>query len=721
MAKDPSRDTNQSADQTSRLPVDDSKTKIGNYELQQQLGHGGMGAVYAATELASGRPVAVKVLLPKNSQDEQFRKRFLREARAGALLNGPHIVPVIGMLEESGTLYLVMQRIQGGNLQHWLRHHPNCDIDWIISISRQIAQGLAFAHAAGVIHRDIKPSNILLSDDGKTAYIADFGLAMLSQSPDGLTTTGKPLGTPNYMSPEQIRGQGIDHRTDLFSLGCVMYAMVTGESPFSADTIAATTWRIMQYSPPSLDRVDPRVPRFLSQIVTRLLKNDPNERYSSAQEVDEALSQKRESDPDETQIHSDQNSLVIVPRPSRSSSIGMVALSVFTGVIVAVVLTWVLVNSWPSGVAEVPAKPPPGSNVGMPSTPQVPPTTSGTATRAERTWTVSADGPADFRSVRSALVEAGPGDEIKVLDSATYDGPVLIDEPVRLRGIRLTSPLHATLRMSAPAGRLATLTVLGTRDVFIEGFNVEGGYEHHGVYFNGDVAGCSLSGVAVTQLPNAAWANLMLARECRGTAEDPLIIRGCRFPTAKYGIFTGREDTPDAMEAAHLIVDGNEFHGDGTHLEMAHSARHVRIQNNVFRNGNGIRLRLPAPVASGDFTICNNTFFEVNNWLQLEPALAEFDGKAANNLLIALRGPSWPPQLERFTRWKFFNNVVEIPDQTEESLFMPFGQSIRDARLVSRLPGEPGFLRPAPASLAAKAGSGDTMPVHVGAKAPEAN
>ncbi len=135
---------------------------IGEYQLHEKLGQGGMGAVYAATEIESGKSVAVKILLPRNTRDDHFRKRFLREAQAGSMLRGPHIVPVHGLFEDGERLCLVMERIPGGNLQQWIALHPVREVDWIVSIGRQICRGLAQAHASGVVHRDIKPSNILL-------------------------------------------------------------------------------------------------------------------------------------------------------------------------------------------------------------------------------------------------------------------------------------------------------------------------------------------------------------------------------------------------------------------------------------------------------------------------------------------------------------------------------------------------------------------------------
>ncbi len=718
------QETNHAHDLTVKVPAPGVVRRIGNYELLHALGQGGMGVVYAGRDLTTGQSVAVKILLPRNAKDEQFRKRFLREARAGALLRGPHIVPVIGMFEDGDTLYLVMERIAGGSLQAWLELHPMREVDWIVSIARQIARGLAVAHVAGVIHRDIKPSNILLDEDGQTAWIADFGLAMLSHGSDNLTTTGRPLGTPNYMSPEQIRGETTDHRTDLFSLGCVIYAMVAGESPFHSETMATTTWRIIQTSPQPLNKLDARVPRGLARIVDKLLKKEPASRFSSAEEVDQELGrcldpelEALEPDLEATQVFSDDRHSDPPQPQATSGAWGRIALAAIAASLMGAFIVRPAFLPSPPHADEEPL----GVSSVLPvAGMSAAPGPHDAGPRAPRTWTVASDGTADFDSLRGALKNAGPGDEIRVLDNAGYEGPIIIDEPVRLRGVRLISPQHATINASNPNGRFGSLIIMGTRDVFVEGFFVNGGAEHHAVYLSGDLAGTTLQDLTIAQPPGATWANLMLARECRGIAEAPLTIRLCRFATGKYGIFSGREDTPTAVEADQVLIDGNEFFGDGTHIELAHAARNVRIEHNVFRNGDAIHLRLPAAAGSGGFSICNNSFFEVRHWLQFGPADAEFDGKVGNNLLVAVSGPPWTPDFDRRSgKWRFFNNICEDGNAADPTLASPLGLIVRDALLESRSPGEPGFLRPHATSPAASGGAGDGLPSYVGARAPD--
>ncbi|MBS0203136.1 MAG: protein kinase [Planctomycetes bacterium] len=711
-----SRDTRLDEDPTPYSLIPPVPSRVGDIAIHEPLGQGGMGTVYAATQISTGKSVAVKVLLPKNSQDEQVRRRFLREARAGAMLKGPHIVPVIGMIENENSLYLVMERIRGGNLRDWLNAHKKREISWVISIARQIAQGLATAHAVGIFHRDIKPSNILLDEDGKTAYIGDFGLALLSNLPDGLTSTGRPLGAPNYMSPEQVRGQPTDHRSDLFSLGCLIYAMISGESPFVAPSIATITWRIVEVDPPSLHSIDPRVTPFLSQIVSRLLQKDPVARYASAEEVVDALDKCLDVDPDATYEYSGvsmppltiapsstHDTVVMVPRRRWTSArAGMLVMSLLVVVTVGMLAIYSLRPPIPH-----PDDPPDKK----PNPPAIIPPVIGPVS-----LTVAQSGEANFHSITEALKAAKPGDEITVLDASTYAETVVIDEPIRLRGIRLVSGKRAKIVAPADIRLLGTLSIKQVREVRVEGFEIEGGTEAHAVYIDGDVAGGSLRDLVITQPPQSQWANVMLARKCAGAAEAPLIFRACRIATGKYGIFSGREDIPDAMECRHVWLDGNEFHGDGTHVELAHSASDVTIEYNVFRGGDGIVLRLPAAPASASFRITNNSFFEIRNWLQLEPMVAVYSGQAMNNLIVAPRALVWTPKLRNFTdRWRFGSNLAETPEAID---IQPFGAGILDAMLQSRVPGDEGFLRPLPNSPAATGGVGDGLPGYVGARRP---
>lgn len=690
-----------------------------------------MGEVFAALDTFDGKTVAVKLLPPAYADDPLRRKRFLREAQTAAMIQGPHIIPVTGLFEEGEALYLVMEYIRGGSLQPRIRHTLNRDIGSIISIARQVAQGLAIAHAAGIIHRDIKPSNILLDERGETAWITDFGLAALD-SGEPLTTTGHQMGTPAYMSPEQVRGEALDHRTDLFSLGCVMYAMVTGHSPFHAENVVATSWRITNHVPPNLCTLDSRIPPAFAAIVERLLRKSPGERFSSAQDVDRALAECLSSDaiPEHilgTDSLADQPTVALRPRKQRRAIVlaALVVLAMGS-------LIWSLVT--PLGFDRKPVNgggrqadgelPEPGSNAADVNSAETahegPEKEAALAAHEPKEWIVAKEGAADFQNLTDALAAAGPHDRIEVRDAATYDGPLVISDPYRLEGVQLIARQGAVIRCSNASGRLATLSIQGTRHVQIEGFTIEGGYELHTVSMSGDVAGTKLVDLSLVQPPNSLWANLLLARECRGTAAEPLIVRSCRINSPKFGVFVGRDDIPEAVEVAHLLIDGNSFAGPGTHIEITHSARHVRIEHNRFQEGYGVRLRLAGVPSSSKISLVNNTFFENESWLSFGSDREDYDGMLANNLIVACRSKVWSAEFERRSaRWELFNNICEDAEANVAEQMSPFGKILRDAGLKSKDPAAADFLKPNAGGPSATGGAGLPLPEYVGAIAPD--
>jgi tetratricopeptide (TPR) repeat protein len=259
---------------------------LGRYTLQHKLGGGGMGVVYQAVDRKLGRVVAIKLLSKQLATSEAAKARFLREARAASALDHPNIGVIYDIGEEGGELFIVMALYTGETLKQRMDRAPP-SIPEIVDILRQIALGLQAAHAAGIIHRDIKPANVMVTPGG-TIKILDFGLAKLVQdsAPDTLTQAGEALGTLLYMSPEQLRGQAVDVRTDWWSLGAVAYELVAGASPFRAESNADTAARILDYEAPSLASVrGPGVPGSLAELVSQLLQKDPAKRPSAREVV----------------------------------------------------------------------------------------------------------------------------------------------------------------------------------------------------------------------------------------------------------------------------------------------------------------------------------------------------------------------------------------------------------------------------------------------------
>lgn len=263
--------------------------KIGRYEILSTLGQGAMGVVYKARDPLIGRTVAIKmvaltVALPPDHQEE-FKKRFFREAQAAGNLHHPNVVTIYDLGEEGGVPFMAQEFVEGESLAQRLKKQGPMPLAEAVGIARQVADGLAYAHERGVIHRDIKPDNILIDLKGR-AVITDFGVARLSTS--DLTRTGEVLGTPTYMSPEQVLGQELDGRSDLFSLGVVLYTMLSGQKPFKGETISTVCYHVV-HSPPQPPVADLAFPPDVAAVLERLLAKQKDERFSSAEELSAAL------------------------------------------------------------------------------------------------------------------------------------------------------------------------------------------------------------------------------------------------------------------------------------------------------------------------------------------------------------------------------------------------------------------------------------------------
>ncbi|HEX2423294.1 MAG TPA: serine/threonine-protein kinase, partial [Actinomycetota bacterium] len=218
------------------------------YQLDRSLGNGGMGEVFEATDLTLHRNVAVKLLSPSLVQDEPARARFLREARALAQVNSPHVVAVYDAGEDDERPYLVMELVDGTTLEHELKGTGRVEPARAVAIAKDIASGLASAHEQGIVHRDVKPSNVFLTQSD-AAKIGDFGIARLERPDAILTLTGQTFGSPPYVAPEQATGGTVDARADLYSLGCVLFQMLVGRRPFSGDDAVSLVYQHVHTTP----------------------------------------------------------------------------------------------------------------------------------------------------------------------------------------------------------------------------------------------------------------------------------------------------------------------------------------------------------------------------------------------------------------------------------------------------------------------------------------
>ena len=258
----------------------------GRYELLRRIARGGMADVYLARDASLGRQVAVKVLFPEFANDPSFVERFRREAKAAANLNHPNIVGIYDWGQEQGTYYIVMEYVVGRSMADVLRSTGPLSPDRAAEIASDVAQGLSSAHSAGLVHRDIKLGNIIVSDDGQVK-VADFGIAtaLARRTGDNLTHIGSVMGTATYFSPEQAQGKALDGRSDLYSLGVVLYEMIVGKPPFTADTSTAVAVKHVQERPLSPSILGVSIAQSLEAIILKLLAKNPANRYPKAEDL----------------------------------------------------------------------------------------------------------------------------------------------------------------------------------------------------------------------------------------------------------------------------------------------------------------------------------------------------------------------------------------------------------------------------------------------------
>jgi hypothetical protein len=424
--------------------------RLGDYELIDWVGQGGMGVVFRGFDAALNRFVAIKLLAPQWSADALARRRFTREAQAAAAVSHPHVVTIHAVNEWRGRPYLVMEYINGSSLQHRIDEGGPLELAEILRIGSQVAAGLAAAHAKGLIHRDIKPGNIMLENDLPRVKLTDFGLARAVDDAK-LTQYGTLAGTPQYMAPEQARGEGMDRRADLFSLGSVLYAMCTGQPAFAGESTVEVIRRVCDDTPPPISGRNPEVPPWLVEIIERLHRKQPSERFQSAAEVADLLERHlaRLEDSSLPPVVHDWAS--DTPTAAGAAILRRVARSRWTGSIFLVLLGAALAFEGMRFFA-------PSANPGQ---------EPGRAERAEPKAAVPVAREADrpTKGARAAVVQAPqatpPRPPIPVLDESrlrqTY-GQSFLDKKYDFRRLRISAPGGATT-LVRPDSRGVRITI----------------------------------------------------------------------------------------------------------------------------------------------------------------------------------------------------------------------------------------------------------------------
>ena len=267
--------------------ADSGITQVGKYHIMQLIGEGAMGVVYRAVDPVLNRTVAIKVMNDALAREEELRARFLREAQAAGSLQHPNVITIFDFGEMEGHLYIAMEFVEGDDLEHVLHSREPLPLQLKLDIVTDVLSGLSYAHKRGIVHRDIKPANIRLTEE-RRAKIMDFGIAHLASS--SATRTGLIVGTPDYMAPEQVTGGRITAATDLFSVGTVLYEILSGARPFQSPTVHGVLYKVVSEEPPPLQSLVPGLPQELYTVVQRALAKQPDARFASALEMLGALS-----------------------------------------------------------------------------------------------------------------------------------------------------------------------------------------------------------------------------------------------------------------------------------------------------------------------------------------------------------------------------------------------------------------------------------------------
>lgn len=605
--------------------------RLGKYKVEVHVGHGGMGVVWRATDPDLNRTVAIKTLAEHLTHSRTARQRFLREARAAAAISHPNVLTIHSVEEQDQTPFIVMEFVSGGSLREFVATRGKLPPLQVIQLSCQIAQGLAAAHAQGVIHRDVKPGNVMLHPGGTRVRLADFGLARAAFDNSDLTSHDQALGTPAYMAPEQLRAEKVDPRADLFGLGCVMYYMLTGSSPFQGRTPGETIHRILGSPHRPLSEVEPGVPPLLAEIVDRLLQKNPDDRYQSAAEVasllERLLQQLNQAATDEiSALLAGSSSADLAPAPAPAMTMTPAGRSRWGALttLTVVVLAGLAGYAWKSGwLTTAPAS----QGAVLPATLLEP-------SRGPALLTVARTGDAQFRDLQAALDQARDGDTVRVLDAARYEVNLQIEARQRLT---LESIAGAELYPASAEANL--LEARGCQQFVLRGFRLTTLRNHHAVLLSGCEGG-ALDRLRIVQEGARSVAAIQLLDCNPAPTAAPLRVQDCVVDSRSTGQCLWVSAKPNGIW--NLEVERNRFHGPGTGTlgVLITGGGSARIRNNEFTGGYvawNMNLLKPTgePAAPSRIEIVNNTFCNCRAWLGLmstDPEAMPFT--LQNNLLL---------------------------------------------------------------------------------------
>jgi serine/threonine protein kinase len=752
-AEGPPRDTDSertpTADYSFETPDDDllpgnMPRMMGKFEVVGVLGAGAMGIVYKAVAPDLNRIVAIKSLRNYLAASKTARQRFLREASAAAGVHHPNIVVIHDVNKDEPVPFIVMEYLDGPTLQQYIQKNGTLSPIQAIRLSLQIAEGLAAAHAHGIIHRDIKPGNIVLDSNLNSLKITDFGLARVQENNSDLTSQGVAMGTPAYMSPEQVRCEKLDFRSDLFSLGCVMHAMIAGQSPFRGQSSLEVSRKVTELTPPPLHEINPETPLFLSQLIQLLLEKDPARRPQSAAAVAEdlkhflALLNSAKTDEIKTILKQGLVSEVasarpgpsafdpdatLVPEPTAQVFRGRFSLAGGRVVLSLLVVTAILggtLSLWKPGTGpqkDQVVTDPSGAGEGSQTALPVEVVNAG---QPGAQVTVGPQG-ADFTSLTAALEFVGPDSTIQILGAGTYAENLTIDSADQWRNLSILSAEHAELKVE---NSQPLLFLANTPGVKISGLKISNVRSMPAIRIQGDCTGCVLEYLKIDSPNHLGAPVLEISGGAHGSAEAPLQIRNCTLHAGDFGCSV-YDATRSPIE--HLQFHGNLFLIDkpgAGHLQLYQSIRHVELKDNMFVRGIGLSCFLPEVPTEMDLSIVNNTYSHCDHWMSLNLTSPELTEVHVVNNLILQTGPCkvGANPLESFAGkgWNFAHNYWTPPAGVNPDVLGVDGivaVLLQAIELSDNRP-EVGVVLPHPDAAIAKAGLGAPFASYVGAIPP---
>jgi|GEM_PF-3037270 len=620
--------------------------RLGEYEILGILGRGGYGIVLRAKDNTLGRSVAIKVLEQGFASSAKSRRRFTREAKAAAQVNHPNVVTIHAIDEHDGMPFLVMELVAGKSLRDWIRDTPKREFMDILRIGAQIAQGLAAAHAQGVIHRDVKPANIMLEAGSRRVKITDFGLARVAVDNVEMTSRQVMVGTPAYMAPEQFRGEEIDARTDLFAFGCVLYSMCAGHSPFHGRTVVEIATLVNTFDPPNLADQDAAVPRFLGDMIVRLLEKDPDKRYQSAAEVADVLNRHlttfNAAPTDEIpRLLREGMRRETGPRRRWQSIIPAVAVAALAATIWFVashrdrehsgggkIAGTTQTGNLPEHGTQKSATGSATSTTSGATTGATPPDTPAPIKKTESV-TVASDGSGDFQTISEALAHVLPGGKIVVLDEAEYTEPIVVRDPVAFSGVHLIAQRRAVLKAPSPT---TVVRLKGVPGFQISGFRILAAQSQHALELTGDCAGTRVHDIQIDRVGEQGLTHIAavyLHQGAAGSAELPISIDGIAIRASIVGLVIGDKPPRDPDQVPrNIFVENSSIVGideESSTLAVLYGAcRNVSLRHNILAKGlYGLSVLVEGPHRPLDWRFSNNTCYRLSNFVV-------WDGPAEN-------------------------------------------------------------------------------------------